>query len=395
MTYRIMQLLKIAAARQIEGGSSSLQDVADSLDVDLYRMVEDQGTPEVYRVLNAAYEAAEAVVPTRFKEYEYLGRDEYYMVRNNLYFLFTLAEKVKKEFFSRPQILQVSLGSEAAAEAADCVHIYAPRWKLAARIKDKLFVQKRFPDVTLSTVLVKTVLHGDIYDIIHRFFEKLYETGDLNQYQIINLTGQSCKIDIFRDSLKEYLPGKLIRGRREKGTEDYRLKLSCLDGAIRYISDKRLGFTKVDLTSTAPSLPYELSAFTHAGEEVVLLRPLDRGQHNQGSISRSLGSLELRLHLFNTRGQEKHVYAVHCNPSAFTPTQYMSIEKQYGGSIPQAEVDIIENGEIRYFVWIDTDAWGFSVVPVSRVEEQLFIGKQQILPFENESWVVHYFDGTW
>lgn len=73
----------------------------------------------------------------------------------------------------------------------------------------------------------------------------------------------------------------------------------------------------------------------------------------------------------------------------------MSIEKQYGGSIPQAEVDIIENGEIRYFVWIDTDAWGFSVVPVSRVEEQLFIGKQQILLFENESWVVHYFDGTW
>jgi len=395
LTYRIMQLLKVAAAREICGEGLSLQDIASSIDVDIYRMVEDQGAKAVYKTLEEAYAAAENVIPTRFKDYEYLGRDEYYMVRNNLYFLFNLAERVKKEFFSNPQILQVTVGSEAALDSKELCNIYAPRWKMAARVKGKLTIQRVFPAISLNTVFVKSVLHGDIYDIIHRFFEKLYDSGELNRYQIINLTGQSCKIDIFRDSLKEYMPGKLMRGRREKGPEDYRLKLTCLDGAIRYISDRRLGYTKVEMTSKAPSLPYELSSFTHAGDEVVLLRPLDRNQQNQGSISRSINSVELRLHLSNTRGEEKHIYSVHCEPDTFQEVTYADIREKYGTAIPQGEVDVIDNDEVRYFVWIDSDAWGFSVIPVSRVDDQLRIGTQQVFPFENESWIVHYFDGTW
>lgn len=395
LTYRIMQLLKIALAREFSASGASLHDIAASVDVDIYRMVEDQGVGEVYKVLEEAYAAAEQIIPTRFKEYEYQNRDEYYMVRNNLYFLFTLAEKIKKEFFANPQILQVTVGSASAYQGSGLSHIYAPRWKLAVRVKGRLAVQKEFPHLSLNTVFVKSVLHGDIYDIIHRFFESIYQTDELSRYQIINLTGQSCKIDLFRDSLKEYLPGKLMRGRREKGHEDYRLKLTCLDGAIRYVSDKRLGYTKVTMESKAPALPYELCAFTHAGDEVVLLRPLDRNKRNQGSVSRSMGSVELYLYLRNTRGEQKYVYSIYCDPLKFSPTRYVDIQERYGGCIPQAEVDVIENGELRYFVWIDSDAWGFSVVPVSRFKEELHIGDQQIFPFENENWIVHYFDGTW
>ena len=395
LTFRIMQLLKVALAREITGAGVSLHDIAAGMDVDIYRMVEDQGVKDVYKVLDEAYAAAESVIPTRFKEYEFKNRDEYYMVRNNLYFLFTLAEKIKKEFFANPQILQVTIGNTPSWQGDERSHIYAPRWKLAARVKGKLGVQKEFPDISLNTVFVKTVLHGDIYDIIHRFFERLYESGELSGYQIINLTGQSCKIDIFRDSLKEYLPGKLMRGRREKGPEDYRLKLTCLDGAIRYISDKRLGYAKVEMQSSMPSLPYELRAFTHSGEEVVMLRPLSREQRNQGSISRSLGSVELRLHLLNTRGEEKHVYFIHCAPETFKAVTYEDIHIVYEEMIPQAEVDVIDNDEVRYFVWTNSGAWGFSVVPVSRKNQQLYIGEQQVLPFEDESWIVNYFDGTW
>jgi len=394
LTFRIMQLIKIALAREITQAGASLDDVAASKDVDIYRMVEDQGVKVVYKALDEAYAAAESVIPTRFKEYEYQHRDEYYMVRNNLYFLFALAERVKKEFFANPGILQVTVGCTPARQSGKQHHVFAPRWKLAARLMGKLAVQKVFPNISLDTVLVKTVLHGDIYDIIHRFFERLYESGELSGYQIINLTGQSCKIDIFRDSLKEYLPGKLMRGRREKGPEDYRLKLTCLDGAIRYVSDKRLGYAKVKMESGAPSLPYELRAFTHSGEEVVLLRPLSQ-KNNHGSISRSMGSVELRLHLLNTRGEEKHVYTIFCEPDAFKAVTYEDVDLLYGEFIPQAEVDVIDNGEVRYFVWIDSGAWGFSVVPVSRQDDQLYIGLQQILPFEHENWIVNYFDGTW
>ena len=395
LTFRIMQLLKIALSREVTNMGTSLQEIAASVDVDIYRMIEDRGVDNVYKVLDDAYAAAESIIPTKFKEYEFQNRDEYYMVRNNLYFLFTLAERIKKEFFSNPQILQVAIGSAAPFRSGDICHIYAPRWKLAVRMYGKFTVLKEFPFITLNTVFVKAVLHGDIYDIIHRFFEKLYTTGELGGYQIINLTGQSCKIDIFRDSLKEYLPGKLMRGRRETGPEDYRLKLTCLDGAIRYVSDKRLGYTKVSMQAKNPSLPYELSAYTHANEEVILLKPLDRNRKNQGCISRSIGSVELYLYLRNTRGEQKYIYSVYCDPSAFAKTQYFDIHEMYDEYIPQVEVDVIENGELRYFVWVDNNAWGFSVVPVCRREEDLYIGEQQIFSFENENWIVHYFDGSW
>jgi hypothetical protein len=384
LTYRIFQLLKVAAAQAIAGAGATARDIAASLDSDIYGVVEEQGVGAVYKTLDEAYAAAEATIPTRFGDYEYDARDEYYMVRNNFYFLFPLAEKVKKEFFGNPHILSVTVGSD----------VHAPRWKLAARIRGKLVPQKMFPPVSLNAVLVKSLLCGDIYDVIRRFFEKPYVSGELNDYQIINLTGQSCKIGIFRDSLKEYLPGKLIRGQQGRGPDDYRLKLTCLDGAIRYLTDKRLGYAKVSLNAKAPALPYELRARTHSGGDVTLIEPLVHG-HRRGSVSRSMNGVELRLRLLNARGEEKHVYSVICEPESFKAVTYEDIALLYGENIPQSEVDVIENGEVRYFVWLDAGAWGFSVTPVSRDGDQLRLGPQQTLPFENESWMVNYFDGTW
>lgn len=394
LTYRIFQLLKVAAAREISGAGATIQDIAMEMDGDIYSVVESQGANGAYKPLDDAYAAAEEIIPTRFKDYEYSDRGEYYMVRNNFYFLFTLAERVKKEFFGDPRILRVTVGSQTPSAGDSSVFILAPRWKLAAAIRGRLTIQKLFPAVSLNTALVKAVLHADIYDITYRFFDKLYISGELNNYQIINLTGQSCKIDIFRDSLKEYLPGKLIRGRPGRDFGDYRLKLTCLDGAIRYITDRRLGYAKVTMESKTPALPYELRALTHSGEEVTLIRPLDH-MHDRGGISRSMNSVELRLHLLNTRGEERHIYSIICEPESFKSVTYEDISTKYGENIPQTEVDAIVNGEVRYFIWLESGAWGFSVTPVLRNNDQLRIGSQQVLPFENESWMVNYFDGTW
>ena len=394
LTYRIMQLLKIALSHKFTGVGAKLQDIVRSMDADIYSSVESVGKKEVYKTLDEAYAAAEDIIPTKFKDYEYSHRDEYYMVRNNLYFLFMLAEKVKKEFFANPHILHVTIGSAPAHNSEEHSHVHAPRWKLAVRQRGKLSVQKEFPQISLNADLTKMVLHGDIYDIIHRFLDRIYETGKLSEYQIINLTGQSCKIDIFRDSLKEYLPGKLMRGGRGKNAEDFRLKLTCLDGAIRYVRDKRLGLAKVDIKSKSPSLPYELRAQAHSGENIVLIHPL-KGEQNYGGVSRSLGSVELRLHLLNTLGEEKYIYHIFCEPDKFEAATYDKIEKKYGEhNISQAEVDAIENGEVRYFVWVESDMWAFNVVPVARKDEHLQIGERQVVPFEVESWLVNFFDGT-
>ncbi|MDR2022916.1 MAG: molecular chaperone [Hungatella sp.] len=394
LTFRILQLLKIAAAQALSGQGTTIAEIASVMDRDIYQTVDQQGAAMVYENLERAYREAERVIPTRFKDYENRSKEDYYMVKNNYYHLFSLAEQVKKAFFQGTQIDRIFVGSEnipTADESVAC--LCAARWKMAAVVRDRLVVQKEFPGILLKAPLIKLVLKADIYDIIRRFLEKLHKKGELNDFHIIKLTGQSCKIDLFQDCIKEFVPGRLIRQRQEKNEgDDYRLKLTCLEGAIRYISDKRLGYARVNITAKSPALPYVLSTYTHTGEKRVLIQSFDRSRI-YGSISRA-ESVELRLHLEDAKGIEKHIYYVFCNPGEFQAVTYEQLAAMHSGRISQDEVDEIINGEIRYFVWADSGQWGFSVVPVKRRDEEVFVGKQQLLPFENDSWNVNYFDGT-
>ena len=103
--------------------------------------------------------------------------------------------------------------------------------------------------------------------------------------------------------------------------------------------------------------------------------------------------MELRLHLSTAENQDKFTYTVFCDPDVFSKTTQEELSERFGGQIQQAETDTIQNGEIKYFVWADQGQWGFSVVPVSRVDEQLSVGEQQRYSFEDEGWMVNYFDG--
>lgn len=393
LTYRILQLIKISAAYALTGRGETVDQLTAGMDEDLYRIVDREGSNVVYEQLERAYAAAEEVIPTRFKEYEYAGRDAYFMVKSNYYLLFTLAEQAKKAFFSNYQLLRVELSCDGADKKDDpyLCRIKAPRWKLAAKGQAGLTIQKEFPEVILNTEIIRMVLKSDIYDVISRFLTKPYAAKTLGSYNIIKLTGQSCRINLFRDCLKEFLPGRMIQ-QRQKRENAYELKLCCLEGAIRYISDKRLGYARVRLTQKMPAFPYVLSAYTHKGERVTLIQGLDR-EKVCGSISRPHESVELRLHLSTAENQDKFTYTVFCDPDVFSKTTQEELSERFGGQIQQAETDTIQNGEIKYFVWADQGQWGFSVVPVSRVDEQLSVGEQQRYSFEDEGWMVNYFDG--
>lgn len=394
LTFRIMQLIKIAAARELTGQGESVEQLTADMDTDLFRLVDERGVEVVYERLEAAYAVAEAIIPTRFKDYEYKSRDEYYMVKNNFYLLFSLAEKAKKIFFSFYQLLRVVIGSAILAEDDRYrATLPAPRWKLAVNTVKGLAVQKEFPTVILNTAIVKMVLKANIYDIIRRFLSGLYDERQLNEYNIIKLTGQSCKISLFRDCIKEFIPGRLIQQRPGSDQSSSGLKLCCLEGAIRYISDRRMGYAKVNIKTKMPALPYRLSAQTHKGERETLVHSLDRDRI-YGSVSRSLESVELKIWLENADGDAKYVHTIYCDPKDFRDVTYDEISELYADRIPQDEADVIENGEVRYFVWADKGQWGFSVVPLLRSDEQLRIGDQQLFPFENDSWIVNYFDGT-
>ncbi len=398
LTYRIMQYLKIRlveALAPLHGWTlpASTADILRGLDLDIFRYVDTNGTRELYAALEGAYDAAEQWVPTRFKEYEGRSREEYFKVKNNFYLLFFLAEQVKKQFYEQAGVLRAGITSETGQDP-DIAWIRADKWKLSIQGPDGLRAARTFPKILFDLYEVGLLLRGDIYGIIRKFMEPFYLDDRIRDFSFLKLTGQSCKIDIFREALKEFLPGRMIQFKRKErdGAGDTGLKMSCVDGALKFMRDKRLGYAQVELYSDKPALPYTVSALTHTGREVELVNGFLRGD-GTGYVSRNLEDVTLQLFLKDTEGRVRYRFHFDCAPERFEEVTYEEIRQVHGSHILQKETDSIVNREIRFFVWKRCREWGYVIVPVCRRDERLYMGAEQFYPFEHEGWVKDYFDG--
>ena len=413
LTYRIMQLLKVLTVKSLRGkkGDDAGKILGD-LDNDIYRAVDECGTEGIYLNLTEQYRMAEDFLPTHFKEYEYLGREDYEKARNNFYFLFRVAEKVKKVFFDNTETIRVVLSSRPVEESAT-VWIPVDKWKIAVRQNGHLEVLKEFSPVYFTAKELEILLKADIYAIVRRFLEEMYENGQTEKYSLIKLTGQSCKIGLFRDALKEFVPGKAIRfvgkerNRGAVGTEpvglseplrnrpsEFGLKMACVDGILEYLRDKKYGLADIDICMKESALPYTVTAFTHSGEDVTLVDGFKR-EKVCGMISRNMEELLLRIYLKDAEGNVRHEYVCQTPLDSFNETTYEELEARHGGKIRQADTDDITEREVKFFVWAETPEWEFCVLPVCRRKGRLAVGKEERFPFENDAWVRNYFDGTW
>lgn len=394
LTYRIMQYLKVLLAEKL-GFSlpKHSEGILRELDIDIYRYVDAHGTEELYRTLEKAYESAEKWIPTRFKDYELQSREEYFKVKNNFYHLFFLAEQVKKHFYEQAGVLRVGISSEEKKDS-DISWIQADKWKLSIYGNSGFQVSKEFPEIILNLYELELILKGDIYGIIRKFMEPLYMEDRIQDFSFLKLTGQSCKIDLFREALKEFIPGRMIQfKRRNRETAgDIDLKMSCVDGALKFLRDKRLGYAEIELHSDKPVLPYTVSALTHNGREVELVNGFLREDETR-SVSRNLEDVTLQLFLKDTEGKVRYHFHFDCEPENFREVTYEDIRNIYGDSILQKETDSIVNREIRFFAWKRCREWGYVIVPVYRKEERLYLGMEQFYPFEHEGWVKNFFDG--
>ncbi len=395
LTYRIMEVLKIALARQMGDGDGLMpEEMIEHMGDDIFRRVDAEGIGGVYALLDAEYQKVEDIIPTRFKEYEHRSNSEYYAVKNNFYYLFNLAEQIKKTFYGKEEILRIAVSSIPIREiATKC--LLADRFKLSVREQNRFSLLKDIPTVYLSINMLNKLLQADIYGIVKRFIETPYENGELQEYSIMRLTGQSCKIDLFREALKEFIPGKIIQSskREWRYSGDYALKLMCLDGAIKYIKDQKFGYADIRIVNEHAAFPYIVTAATHTGEEKVLIQSLDR-QNIRGFISRNMADLTLQLYLKDANRNIRYQYNYSVNPDEFLRAEAEDIVEQYGGDIVQDDVDSIVNRELRFFVLADEVRWGFLVVPILRREEQLMIGPEHFFLFETDSWLTNFFDGT-
>ena len=69
------------------------------------------------------------------------------------------------------------------------------------------------------------------------------------------------------------------------------------------------------------------------------------------------------------------------------------IDQQYGGSVIQDETDTILEGEMKFFIWVNRQRWGFTELPVWRENDLLYKGEETFFDFEDDTWDNNFFDG--
>ena len=299
---------------------------------------------------------------------------------------------MKKHFYEKAGILRVGITSGEDGDP-DIIWIRADKWKLSVRENGAFRVVKEFPEIIMNLYETGLVIKGDIYGVIRKFMEPLYREDRLRDFSFLKLTGRSCRIDIFKEALKEFIPGRMIQFRHGGGTQgDTDLKTGCVDGALKYIRDKRIGYAQVELYSDMPVLPYTVTARTHNGGEAELVDGFRREEETR-YVSRNLGDLTLYLYLKDMEGRERYRFCLDCDPESFREVTYEEIWKAHGEHIAQKETDSIADGEIRFFVWKRCADWGFVVVPVYRKYGRLYLGDGRFCPFEHEEWTQNLYDG--
>ncbi|VBB09026.1 Hypothetical protein LUCI_4312 [Lucifera butyrica] len=394
LTFRIMQYLKILLAEQLQSGQAiKARELLAALAGDVYRQVDKEGIAAVYKTLDELYARTETLIPTCFKNYESGSPKEYFKVKSNFYFLFQLAEEIKTEIFAGLRYQRVILDSEEKFQAQNNDKVIPiGRWRLSIYEAGLLKTIRDIPLITISVYDVNLLLQADIYEIVRKFIEEPYNKGLLMDYNIIKLTGQSCKIGLFKDALKEFIPGKVIEFGGREGMDGQELKLACLKGAIKYLKAKKGGYAEVTMRHRPAVLPYLITADTHTGEEKILIAKLD-DRNTAGHISRFVEGVALKLRLKDVNGQERFTYVYDNRREDFRPVTYADIQAQYGTAIIQDETDNIINNEVKYFVWPRESHWGFVVVPVLRQDGSLYLGREEFFSFENDLWETNFFDG--
>lgn len=371
LTFRILQLLKIRLLEEL--GNPQFQ----------FELEFPARDGHMAKRLEQLYEEAEVLLPTRFAEYETKGREEYFRVKNNYYYLFDTAEAIKEGFFQKAFRYELRAGTSG--------DIFMDKWRLSIREGEGLAPIKKDFSLLFYLYEIEGLLRPDVYGLMERFLERPFCSGELAEYGMLKLTGQSCKSSLFMEGLKEFVAGRLIRNERG-GESGSALKMCCLEGAISYFKDCKLGYMKVNQEYRVNALPYEVTAYTHEKKEKTLIHSLRKGQ-DIGYISRFKIGEQLDLHLHNERRERLKTYHFTYDAARFVKATQEDFNRRYGGTVIQEETDIIVEGEIKFFLWPSKEKWGFTVLPVLRENGLLHQGEETFFAFEDDTWEKNFFDG--
>lgn len=280
ITYRIFQFLKIKLADYYRDGSpedclypeistlinANQNDVLNKIDYVIERKndMNDKVVLDIYDCLDINSKKSEEILPTDFRgNSKYANnRKSSRQTKRNFYYLWQLAEKIKVEFFAQNNNISHSFSSP---DDNSKIHVDTDNLYFYIRnpeengslLKATREIEKfrNLPDIEVNTKEITALLRPDIYFLLSSIF-----SFDQNQYDYIKLSGQSCKINLFQDLLKEFIPGKKLR------LTDYaisieqsdKLKMDCLYGCIAYLRDRLYNRTATSNIEVSQNIIYDV-----------------------------------------------------------------------------------------------------------------------------------------
>lgn len=410
ITYRIMQYMKIIYANYIKTNNKKItideiismdpnsifSFIDGNMDSDSEENIKER-YDQIYSKLEEMYKEAEKVIPTRYIEYENMNPEEYKKVKNNFYFLWKIAEEMKKEFFRHSNIQRYKFDKKDKSVADDDLRVNKiGEWKLSYRNEaDGVLAEQSYPDITLNKSDVSTLLMGDIYYLIRKFLNNMYLTNELQNYKQIQLSGQSTKIDIFTSALKEFLPGRSIkRNVSEKSGDSEQLKLLCVRGAIMYLYALEKSNIEVTLRNATNNIP--VSAYTEDSEGVETCMFEQGDNWSQPAVSRRITEQgkEILIKLRNIDRDIGNPYKYDYSNVKYEEKSPDDISKGSGNHISKDVLNSLQPNKKRVFVYLDKAKWGFNILPVYRNENgSIMAGKVTFCSFEMDLLQETFFDG--
>ncbi|MBR4904373.1 MAG: hypothetical protein IKZ53_06855 [Selenomonadaceae bacterium] len=273
ITYRILQMLKMKIAANLERKENlQMYDLIPDEDDDILSQIDCSyiNRDKIYEEFEKSYAQAEDFIPTRFAEYTM--KNERIKVKRNFYYLWQLAEAIKIEFF-KSNLVNVDFEKDKKIFVRSPEECY-----LSIRVGNSLQTKSDPMDgIEITIREISRILLPDLYALLTTLLHH-YKDSELMEYKY-QLSGQSCKINKFRDLFKEFVPGKQMRiaqSRKSKNRQQVDsvvLKKYCILGSIEYVRDaKASGKYKAIVDSKRTRRIYAVSNILDNDETALLGR---------------------------------------------------------------------------------------------------------------------------
>ncbi len=271
ITYRILQMLKMKIAANLKKEENLLMyDLIPDEDDDILSQIDlDYANKEkIYENFEKSYAQVEDYIPTKFAEYKM--KNERIKIKRNFYYLWQLAEAIKIEFF-KSNWVNVDFEKNKKIFVRNAEEYY-----LSVRDNGKLQTKTNPMDgVEITIREISRILLPDLYALLKTLLNH-YADAELMKYKY-RLSGQSCKINKFRDLFKEFVPGKQMRIAQRRNPKNRQqvdsivLKKYCILGSIEYVRDaKALGKYKTIIEANRNRRIYTVNNILDGNEKILL-----------------------------------------------------------------------------------------------------------------------------